>query len=92
MITRLYLIAGVAAGGVLILAAAFGSGYYKGRSAGRVEALQATVKAYQKREGIDDAVGSMDDVRLCLQLGGMRHECEQLRGMEENSGRAGSGG
>lgn len=62
-------------------AALYGAGYIKGRSAGRVEAMKDTVAAYQKREGIDHDVSGMDAVAVCIELGGLRDDCEQLRGV-----------
>lgn len=58
-------------------------GYVKGNSAGRVEQLQDTVEAYEKRKGIDNAVSSVDRYRVCVDLGGMPDECQQLRGLDE---------
>jgi hypothetical protein len=92
MIGRLYLWLGMAGAGVAVIGAALAFGYYQGRTAGRVEALQDSVEAYQKRERIDDEIGSMDDVRLCLQLGGLPDECNELGRLEENSGDASGGG
>ena len=69
---------------LIVAGALYGAGYIKGRSDGRVAAMKDTVEAYQKREGIDQDVSGMDAVGLCLELGGMRDECEQLRGMEAN--------
>lgn len=58
-------------------------GYVKGNSAGRVEQLQDTVEAYEKRKGIDHAVSGVNRYRLCVDLGGMPGECQQLRRMDE---------
>ena len=58
-------------------------GYVKGNSAGRVEQLQDTVEAYEKRKGIDHAVSGVNRYRLCVDLGGMPDECQQLRRMDE---------
>ena len=74
--------AGKAACVALALGAVFGAGYWKGKASGRVEALQGTIEAYKAREGIDHEISGWDRVRLCIELGGLRDECEQLRGME----------
>lgn len=75
--------------GLLIAAAAlYGAGYIKGRSDGRVSAMKDTVEAYQKREGIDHDVSGMDAVALCLELGGVRDDCNQLRGLEADPAEA----
>ena len=58
-------------------------GYVKGNSAGRVEQLQNTVEAYEKRKGIDNEVSRVDRYRLCIDLGGMPDECTELRRMDE---------
>lgn len=65
----------------LVASLLFGTGYMIGRKDGKVEQLQDSVEAYQKREGIDDAVGKMDDYRLCLELGGLPNDCAELRGV-----------
>lgn len=57
--------------------------YRAGRDAERLDRLHADIEAYQKREGIENEVGGMDRVRICLELGGMQSDCEQLRGLEE---------
>lgn len=69
-------------GAALICAALFFGGYAKGRSDARVAVLTDTVKAYKKRTDVDATVRNMDAVALCVELGGMRDECEQLRGVE----------
>lgn len=81
MITKLYM----AIAGLAFLGLVFGAGYWKGNTDGRVRVLADTVKAHQKREGIDDAIGSLDDVSLCIELGGVPDECAQLRGLEETA-------
>lgn len=67
---------------VAVAAALLAAGYAKGRSDGRVAALKDTVAAYQKRGDIDATVRNMDSVRLCIELGGLRDECDELRGMD----------
>lgn len=57
--------------------------YKAGKDAERLARLRSDVEAYQKREGIENEVGGMDRVRICLELGGMQSDCEQLRGLEE---------
>lgn len=66
-----------------ICAGLFLGGYAKGRSDGRVAVLTDTVKAYKKRTDVDATVRNMDAVALCLELGGVRDECEQLRGVDQ---------
>lgn len=66
----------------LIAVALFLGGYTKGRSDGRVAVLTDTVKAYKKRSDVDATVRKMDAVDLCVELGGLQPDCEQLRGLE----------
>lgn len=66
----------------MICVALFLGGYAKGRSDGRVEVLKDTVKAYQKRNDVDATVKNMDAAALCVELGGLLDECEQLRGLD----------
>ena len=54
----------------------------KERQRAAVAAAEATAKAIQKRADIDEEVINMDARRLCLELGGVREQCEQLRGLE----------
>ena len=42
------------------------------------------IKAVRSREGIDAKINNMDAVALCLELGGLRDQCEQLRGLAED--------
>lgn len=70
------------AAAVVLLAIVGGAGYYKGRTDGQKAQLKATVEAYRKREGIDDEVHGMGDIALCIELGGLRDQCEQLRRLE----------
>lgn len=58
---------------------ALGGGYWKGRADGRVAQLKDTVKAYEKRKDIDDDVSNLDRFALCVDLGGLLADCEQLR-------------
>jgi hypothetical protein len=77
---------------VAICAALFLGGYAKGRSDGRVAVLTDTVKAYKKRTDVDAKVRNMGAADLCVELGGVRDECEQLRGLGQDPGKAGDGG
>lgn len=59
------------------------SAYESGKQAERVARLKADVEAYRKREGIEHEVHGMDRYRICLELGGVQHDCEQLRRLAE---------
>lgn len=77
----------IGAGAALGAALAWGPAYYLGKHDGRqqaaVEQLQADVDAYVKREGIDHEVDGMERFRVCLALGGLPDQCEQLRGVDK---------
>ncbi len=66
----------------LLLGAGNLYGALKERQRAAVAAAEATAKAIQKRADIDEKVINMDARRLCLELGGVREQCEQLRGLE----------
>jgi hypothetical protein len=67
---------------VALIAGLYTFGYSSGRAAGRVEQLRDSVKAYEKRMGIDDDTNNLGRVDLCIELGGLRDECQQLRGLD----------
>jgi alkylhydroperoxidase/carboxymuconolactone decarboxylase family protein YurZ len=71
-----------------ILASIYAKGRMDGRSSAKVEQMKATVEAFQKRQGIDDETRNLDNVALCIRLGGVRSDCEQLRGMAKAAGAA----
>ncbi|RIK87874.1 MAG: hypothetical protein DCC69_03525 [Hyphomicrobiales bacterium] len=60
--------------------------YQAGKDAERLSRLKADVEAHQKREGIDHEVDGLDRYHVCIGLGGVQSDCEQLRGMEETTG------
>lgn len=66
----------------LCLAAGYAAGTIKERQRSALAAAEATAKAIQKRADIDEEVINMDAVALCKQLGGVREQCDQLRGLE----------
>lgn len=72
---------------VLVIAALLGAGYWKGRSDARVEQLKDTLAAIEKRERIDERIQGLDGIALCNELlgGGVHDECQQLRGVEEDT-------
>jgi hypothetical protein len=68
-----------------VLVAAFlllAGGYAAGTIKERQRAALATAKAIQKRANIDEKIIGMDAVALCLELGGVPKQCNELRGME----------
>ncbi len=59
-------------------------GHHDARQQAAVAAAEAAAKAIQHREKIDGKIGGMDAYGLCLELGGLRDECAQLRRVESN--------
>ncbi|WP_010660186.1 hypothetical protein [Brucella anthropi] len=66
----------------LLLACGYAAGTIKERQRAAVAAAEATAKAIQKRAKIDEKIIGMDAVALCLELGGVPEQCNELRGME----------
>jgi len=59
-------------------------GKHDGRQQAAMAAAEATAKAIQKRADVDEKIIGMDSYRLCLELGGMRGDCDQLRRFQSN--------
>ncbi len=59
-------------------------GQHDGKQDAALKNAQAVTQAIQNRVGINETINSMDGVALCLELGGVRDQCEQLRGMAED--------
>ncbi|RCL03038.1 MAG: hypothetical protein JSC189_000448 [Candidatus Tokpelaia sp. JSC189] len=67
------------------LAVGFASGFFHGQRIGRKVALKGAVIAYQKRERINGDVSKLNDIDLCIALGGLPDECASLvLGMAES--------
>ncbi|WP_176038796.1 hypothetical protein [Brucella tritici] len=66
----------------LLLAGGYAAGTIKERQRAALVAAEATAKAIQKRANIDEKIIGMDAVALCLELGGVPEQCNELRGME----------
>ena len=49
-----------------------------------MKAAQAVTQAIQNRAGINETIDNMDGIALCIELGGMRDHCVQLRGLAED--------
>lgn len=62
-------------------------GFYGGIQHGRQQQLADSVVAYQKSEKIHADVGGRDDYRICLDLGGVPEQCDELRGLAKAAGR-----
>lgn len=65
----------------LLAAGAYQLGKYTQRQQTAMSAAKASLKAYQERAVINGKVQNMDAVALCIELGGLHFDCEQLRGL-----------
>lgn len=86
---KLALIAGAITGavmaGIVAIPIAYHIGKHDGRQAAAVEAAQAISKAYKDRNDENASVEALDSVGLCIELGGLRDDCEAgLRRMGED--------
>lgn len=70
----------------IVLVGTYAYGHYVGYSEGKVEQLKASVEAYKTRDKVDEEVSGLNSVQLCIELGGLRDDCNQLRGVEETTG------
>jgi len=68
----------------LFLGAGYTYGTMKERQRSALAAAEATAKAIERRADIDETITGMDAYRLCIELGGVRDECAQLRRLEED--------
>ncbi|MFK4824866.1 hypothetical protein ACI0FM_08765 [Paenochrobactrum sp. BZR 588] len=59
-------------------------GVHDGKHQAALKAAEAVSQAFQNRAGINETINNMDAVHLCLELGGMRDQCGQLRGLAED--------
>lgn len=84
--TRLYLTLGLAGAILAGHTAAYVVGRGHGYEKGRVEQMRDSIEAYRQRQEIDHAVDGMDDYGVCVELGGLPDECEQLRGVDASAG------
>ncbi|SBW13441.1 putative membrane protein [Brucella sp. 10RB9215] len=66
----------------LLVAGGYVIGTIKERQRAALAAVEATARAIQKRAGVNEKIIGMDSYRLCLELGGLQPDCEQLRWME----------
>ena len=59
-------------------------GIHEGKQQAALKAAQAVSQAIQNRAGINETINNMDGFALCVELGGLRDQCEQLRGLAED--------
>lgn len=91
---KLSLIAGAISGavlaGIVAIPVAYHIGKYDGRQAAAVAAAQAISKAYKDRNDENVSVEALDSVGLCIELGGLRSDCEAgMRGLGEDHAQTG---
>ena len=77
-------IIGAAIGGAVSGLFFYALGQHDGKQDTALKAAQAVTQAIQNRAGINEEVGNMGSYSLCRELGGVRDECEQLRGLAED--------
>lgn len=81
MMMRLQLAGIAAVGALMLLIGSYQLGKHNQRQQSAMEAAQSITKAIQNRAGINETINNMDSVALCLELGGVPEQCEQLRGL-----------
>ncbi|MBX8824764.1 hypothetical protein [Ochrobactrum sp. SFR4] len=77
-------ITGAVIGGAVSGLFFYALGKYDGKQDAALKAAQAVTQAIQNRAGINETINNMDSVALCVELGGVRDQCEQLRRLAEN--------
>ena len=77
-------ITGAVIGGAVSGLFFYALGQYDGKQDAALEAAQAVAQAIQNRAGINETINDMDSVALCVELGGLPDQCEQLRGLAED--------
>ena len=83
MLTWLKIGAGALLGASVAALPVYLLGKHQGRQDAAVAALEASIKAIQKREEIDHEVDRADLIDICIELGGVRDDCrDQLRGLD----------
>lgn len=85
MMARLYICASIFIVVTASLISAYFYGYSAGKHAAKIEQLQADVDAHVKREGIHNEVSAMDRYAVCIDIGGLPDDCNELRRLEESS-------
>lgn len=78
---RLQIIATVAVVALSALISAYQLGKHDQRQQSALQAAQIIANTIQKRADLNEKINDMDSVALCLELGGMPEDCQQLRGL-----------
>jgi len=69
---------------LIVVSAAYVSGFFYGKKSNEYKELKNKVEALNKREKINEEMQNLDDVGLCLALGGLPDICaKQLRRLGE---------
>ena len=66
---------------VIALSGAFMLGAHSERYKANIKLNQNIIKAVRSRAGINEKINDMDALALCIELGGVPEQCEQLRGL-----------
>jgi len=70
--------------GLLLVIAAYLSGFFNGKNSSHNRELKKTIEALDEREKIDETIQDLDDIGLCVALGGVPDICAGLlRRLEE---------
>ena len=77
-------ITGAVIGGAVSGLFFYALGQHDGKQNAALEAAQAVAQAIQNRAGINETINDMDSVALCVELGGLPDQCEQLRRLAED--------
>lgn len=79
MVSKYLIILGLGAASVVGI---YTYGRISGINAGRLQQLEATIKAEKERKDVDQTVNRLSDTDLCVRLGGLLEDCQQLRGLD----------
>ncbi len=77
-------IIGAVIGGAISGLFFYALGVHDGKQDAALKAAQAVTKAIQNRAGINETIDNLDSYSLCRELGGVRDQCEQLRGLAKD--------
>ena len=77
-------ITGAVIGGAVSGLFFYALGTHDGKQQAALKVAQAVTQAIQNRAGINETIDNMDSIALCVELGGVRDQCEQLRGVAED--------
>jgi hypothetical protein len=84
---------GAALGALVVAGPLYIYGKHQGRQQAAVAALEASIKAYKDRAHENEIVEALDPVGLCVELGGLRADCEaELRRLGEDRHQTDNGG